>query len=75
MLKRLFSSATRRRRSERWNRAIRSDRQRLRAWINMIFVDHGFFRLAYLNLHRVTPDFWRAAQPAPTMTGVWRRTG
>lgn len=31
----------------------------------MILVDHGFFRLAYLNLHRVTPDFWRSAQPAP----------
>ena len=35
------------------------------AWLNMIFVDHAIFRLIYLNFHRVTPEFWRSAQPAP----------
>ena len=31
----------------------------------MIFVDHAFFRMVYLNLHRLSPDAWRAAQPLP----------
>jgi protein tyrosine/serine phosphatase len=31
----------------------------------MLLVDHGIFRLAYLNAHRVTPRLWRSAQPAP----------
>lgn len=31
----------------------------------MILADHGVFRLAYLNRHRVTPKLWRSAQPAP----------
>lgn len=49
----------------RWDRPIESRGQRLRAWANMLLVDHGIFRLAYLNAHRVTPKLWRAAQPAP----------
>ncbi len=40
-------------------------RARLRAWLSMIFVDHGFFRYAYLNLHRIGAEAYRAAQPAP----------
>ena len=31
----------------------------------MILVDHGFFRMAYLNLHQVSPQAWRSAQPTP----------
>ena len=31
----------------------------------MVFVDHGFFRVIYLNRHRVSDKFWRAAQPTP----------
>ena len=38
---------------------------RLKAWSNMLLTDHGVFRLLYLNRHQVTPNFWRAAQPAP----------
>ena len=49
-----------------WDRPITSKRHRLLAWLNMIFVDHGIFRMIYLNFHKVTPDFWRAAQPSPT---------
>lgn len=49
----------------RWERPIGGSWERLKAWSNMLLVDHGIFRLAYLNLHRVTPDFWRSAQPAP----------
>jgi protein tyrosine/serine phosphatase len=34
-------------------------------WSDMMFVDHGFIRLAYLNLHRISPRMWRSAQPGP----------
>ncbi|WP_334175241.1 sulfur transferase domain-containing protein [Pseudoxanthobacter sp.] len=44
---------------------------RFRAWMDLIFADHGFIRLVYLNRHRVgTGALWRAAQPAP---GDFRR--
>jgi protein tyrosine/serine phosphatase len=31
----------------------------------MLLIDHGVFRLAYLNRHRVSAGLWRSAQPAP----------
>jgi len=34
-------------------------------WADMLLVDHGVFRLAYLNLHRLGKLAWRSAQPAP----------
>jgi len=49
----------------RWDRPITGFWQRIYAWTNMILSDHGIFRLFYLNFHQVTPQFWRAAQPAP----------
>ena len=38
---------------------------RIKAWASMFFVDHGFFRYGYLNLHKVGAKAYRAAQPAP----------
>jgi protein tyrosine phosphatase (PTP) superfamily phosphohydrolase (DUF442 family) len=35
------------------------------AYLNMLFVDHGIFRMAYLNLHRLGHKAWRSSQPAP----------
>lgn len=52
-------------RAARWDRPITNDSERRRAWWNMVLVDHGIFRIAYLNLHKVTADLWRAAQPTP----------
>jgi uncharacterized protein (TIGR01244 family) len=49
----------------RWDRPLTSAWDRARAWTNMILADHGIFRVLYLNRHQVTPQFWRAAQPAP----------
>lgn len=49
----------------RWDRPIAGSSDRLRAWANMLLVDHGVFRLAYLNRHRVAGSLWRSAQPAP----------
>lgn len=39
--------------------------RRLTAWLSMLFVDHGVFRLFYLNRHRVGRHAFRSAQPAP----------
>jgi uncharacterized protein (TIGR01244 family) len=49
----------------RWDRPIGGGWDRARAWANMLLADHGVFRLAYLNLDKVTPSLWRSAQPAP----------
>ncbi len=52
-------------RIERWNRPIRGAGDRWRAWAHMLLADHGIFRLAYLNKHRVGSGLLRSAQPAP----------
>jgi len=39
--------------------------QRFAAWIEMVFMDHGIFRLIYSNTHRVSPNMYRMSQPAP----------
>ncbi len=31
----------------------------------MLFIDHGIFRLIFLNKHQITPRFYRLAQPTP----------
>ncbi len=33
--------------------------------LDMLLVDHGIFRLFYLNRHRLDAKTWRSAQPAP----------
>lgn len=69
MIKRFLKPETRyaRRmaRIARWDRPLEGPAGRARAWANMLIVDHGVFRLAYLNKHRVTDRLWRSAQPAP----------
>lgn len=35
------------------------------AYLDLLFVDHGIFRLVYLNRHRLGERAWRSAQPAP----------
>ena len=44
-------------------------------WADMLLVDHGIFRLAYLNLHRLGENAWRSAQPAPHQIGRLARLG
>lgn len=34
-------------------------------YFDMLFVDHGIFRLVYVNQHRLGARAWRSAQPAP----------
>src|SRR5262249_46618804 len=35
------------------------------AYLNMLLVDHGIFRVVHLNQHRLSDKAWRSAQPAP----------
>jgi protein tyrosine/serine phosphatase len=49
----------------RWDRPLSGGWDRFRAWMSMIFVDHGIFRLFYLNQHSVDGRLFRAAQPWP----------
>lgn len=62
-------------RHHRWRRPIDGTWDRIRAWVNMIFVDHAFFRMLYLNLHRLSPGAWRAAQPLPFQIRALARRG
>ncbi len=33
--------------------------------LDMLLIDHGIFRVLYLNKHRLCDHAWRSAQPAP----------
>ena len=48
------------------------------SYLDMLLIDHGIFRLAYLNRHRLGDRAWRSAQPAPhdirAMAGLGVRT-
>lgn len=68
-------AAARQTRLDRWRKPLASRRERIGAWLNMIFADHGFLRMAYLNLHRITDRAWRAAQPTPYQVRAFARRG
>src|SRR5262245_42310655 len=44
-------------------------------YIDMLLVDHGVFRLLYVNRHRLGDRAWRSAQPAPRHIRALRRRG
>ena len=59
-----------------FERPIAGPVSRVRAWANMLLVDHGVFRLAYLNRHRVGQGkIWRSAQPTPHQLAWFKRQG
>lgn len=66
---------TRQRRLKRWRKPLVGWRQRLRAWLNMLFVDHGFIRYVYLNRWKVSAKMWRSAQPLPHQIRHFARAG
>lgn len=49
----------------RFSGALTTPGRRLSAWLDMVFVDHGFFRYVYLNRHKLSDRAYRSAQPAP----------
>jgi uncharacterized protein (TIGR01244 family) len=75
LLKPELRYARRMARIARWDRPIDGLIHRLGAITNMLFVDHGVFRVLYLNRHRVTDRFWRSAQPAPHDIQSFARLG
>jgi len=66
---------TRQRRIRRWRKPLTRPRDRMRAWLNMLFIDHGFIRYVYSNMWRVTPSMWRSAQPGPHHIRRFARAG
>lgn len=59
----------------RWDRPLGGPIDRARAWANMLFVDHGVFRMMYGNLGQVSPELWRSAQPSPGQVARFARAG
>jgi len=47
----------------------------LAAYLDMLFVDHGIFRLVYLNKHRLSKTTLRSAQPSPGAIKRLARSG
>lgn len=45
------------------------------SYLDMLFVDHGVFRLVYINRHRLGEHAWRSAQPAPHQIRALARQG
>ncbi len=80
MLNRFLTSETRRARRmariAKFERPIDGPLSRLGAWANMLLLDHGVFRLAYLNKHPVGSGIiWRSAQPTPHQFAWFKRQG
>ncbi len=44
-------------------------------YVDMLFVDHGIFRVFYLNKHKVAPGVYRSAQPTPRQIARLARRG
>lgn len=45
------------------------------SYLDMLFVDHGIFRVLYLNKHKLAEDAWRSAQPTPQQIAGFARMG
>jgi len=45
------------------------------SYIDLMLMDHGLFRLIYLNEHRLGKNAWRSAQPAPHDIARLKRAG
>jgi protein tyrosine/serine phosphatase len=50
-------------------------REKLRAFLDMWLVDHGFIRDIYCNIHPVADGVWRSAQPSPRHLRWAKRQG
>ncbi|MDZ4759465.1 MAG: tyrosine-protein phosphatase [Alphaproteobacteria bacterium] len=44
---------------------------RLRARRDLVWGDHGFLRARFRNLHRISPEMYRANQPSPEQIAVY----
>lgn len=62
-------------RSRRFEPPLVGWRSRLNAWLDMLFVDHGFIRYGYTNFHKVDDQVYRSSQPLPHQVRRWGRMG
>ncbi len=53
--------------STRWGRLV--------GWFEVLFIDHGIFRLLFWNKRRVSENMWRSAQPASWQVRSLARQG
>lgn len=65
MAKRGFWKSRLRAWRETWNQDLGSIRSRLHAYVDMVFVDHGFFRYVYTNHAKVSDKLQRRNHPTP----------
>lgn len=47
--------------------------RRFLAWLDMLFVDHGVFRVFYNNLYALPGGLYRASQPSPSQIRKYHR--
>ncbi|MEM1382075.1 MAG: tyrosine-protein phosphatase [Pseudomonadota bacterium] len=62
-------------RLDRWRRPLSTPWDYLRAWTNMLFVDHAIFRLLFSNTHKFGKEAWRSSQPMPHHLRRFARQG
>jgi uncharacterized protein (TIGR01244 family) len=62
-------------RSAYFNPPLIGRRLRFHAWIDMLFVDHGFIRFFYRNFHKVDEGIYRSSQPLPHHINGFARMG
>lgn len=56
-------------------RPVLTPAERVRAWLELVFVDHGLLRQFYPNRHQVDQWLWRSSQPTPGGLRRERRRG
>ena len=44
-------------------------------YFDLLFVDHGIFRLVYANCHKISDLAWRSAQPTPRQLRQFAKAG
>lgn len=55
--------------------AAHHPRRGLRDWRELMVNDHGFLRIAWHNLHEISPGMWRSNQPSPGRVHAAARMG
>lgn len=60
---------------ETWNQDLSSVQSRLHAYVDMFFVDHGFFRYLYTNRSKVSDQVERRNHPTPRGVAYAARRG
>lgn len=58
-----------------WRNDLGTPWARTRAYLDMLFVDHGVFRTLWKSLHPLSPKMWRSNQPGPLQIAKLKRMG